>query len=215
MKLVLSRSRSRTQRSSPRRLRKEQQPAPRRRCDSMGGIPDRVTGLDLLLAVRSEAQEWHVVEVGLADAVHLWRGYFDDEHFGEELNGGAEQVAGVADGAVFLEADRDVDVWGDLVVDGVEGEGATAERFDVGQVDLGPHWGVGVVEFVAGTDDLDLAEAGDEARDVALAHPVLLAELGQGGEEVVAVVEGDGEAAAEGQFVATHGRLPAGWWLGG
>jgi hypothetical protein len=45
-----------------------------------------------------------------------WR--LDDEHFSEELDGGAEQMAGVAGGAVFLEADRDVDVWGNLVVVG-------------------------------------------------------------------------------------------------
>lgn len=93
----------------------------------------------------------------------------------------------------------------------VPGEGAAAEGFDVGQVDLGPHGCVRVVKLVAGADDLDLAEAGDEAGDVALAHPVLAAEVGQGGEEVVAVVEGDGEAAAEGEFVATHGRLPVRW----
>jgi hypothetical protein len=176
---------------------------------------DDAPAVGQLLAVRFEAQKGDIVEVRLADTVHLWRGDFDDEHFGEELDGGTEQVTGVADGTVFLEADRDVNVRGDLVVDRIVGQGAATEGFDVGQVDLGPHRGLGVIELVAGTDDLDLTEARDEAGDVALAHAVLLTELGQSGEEVVAVVEGDGEAAAEGQFVATHGRLPAGWWLGG
>jgi hypothetical protein len=63
-----------------------------------------------LFVVRFEAEEWHVVEVGFAHAVNLWRGDFDDEHFGEKLDCGAEQVAGVAGGAVFLEADRDVEL---------------------------------------------------------------------------------------------------------
>ncbi|MBM7775554.1 hypothetical protein JOD54_005758 [Actinokineospora baliensis] len=63
-----------------------------------------------------------------------------------------------------------------------------------------------VVEFVAGADDLGFGEACDEAGDVSLAEVVVAAELVEGFEEVVAVVEGDGEAAAEGEFVATHSR---------
>jgi hypothetical protein len=51
-----------------------------------------VSTVEPLLAIRSEAQEGDVVEIALADAVHLWAGDFDDEHFGEELDGGAEQT---------------------------------------------------------------------------------------------------------------------------
>lgn len=163
----------------------------------------------LLPDVGSELHERNVVEVGLADAVHRRVVDFDDQHFGEELDLGAEQVAGVAGCAVFLEADGDVNVGCDPLVGLVPGEGAATESFDVGEVDSCPHGRVGVVDFVAGADDLDLAEAGDETGDVALADVVVVAEVSQGREEVVAVVEDDGEAAAEGQFVATHGRFPA------
>src|SRR5438067_11201491 len=98
-------------------------------------------------SVGAEPEKRNVVEVGLADAVHLWCGDFDDEHLGEELDLCAKQVAGVADGAVFLQADRDVDVRCDTVVAWVVGEGAAAESFDIGQVDLGPHGCVRVVEL--------------------------------------------------------------------
>ncbi|GAA3457998.1 hypothetical protein GCM10018963_00110 [Saccharothrix longispora] len=118
-----------------------------------------------------------------------------------------QQVAGVAGGAVFLEADGDVDVGVNLVIGLVVGEGAAAEGLDVGEVDLGPDRRLGVVQLLAGADDVDFAEASYEARDVGVADMVLCAEVGQGGEEVVAVVEGDAEAAAEGQFVAADDGL--------
>jgi hypothetical protein len=140
----------------------------------------------------------------LTDAVHLRGSDLDDQHLGEELDAGAEQMTGVTSGTVFLETDGHMDVRYDPIVDLVISERAAAESLDVSQVDLGLYRCVGIIEPVAGADDLDLAETGDEA----LAHIVVAAELVQGGEEVVAVVEGDGEAAAEDQFVATHGSLP-------
>jgi hypothetical protein len=115
----------------------------------------------------------------------------------------------VAGGAVFLEADRDVNVGCYSAACLFVGEGAAAECLDVGQVERRPDRCLGVVEFLAGSDDLDLAESGDEGRDVPVAHVVLLAELAQRGEEVLAVVEGDPETAAQGELMATHSRLLA------
>ncbi|MFT7837702.1 hypothetical protein Q5530_16330 [Saccharothrix sp. BKS2] len=162
-------------------------------------------GVEVLLW--AEVQLWDVVEVGVAAAQQCGAGDLDDEHLGEELDLCSQQVAGAAGGAAFLEADRDVDVGVDLVVGLVEGEGAATEGFDVGQVDFRPDRCFGVGQLFAGADDVDVAEAGDEAGDVGVADMVLCAELGQCGEEVVAVVEGDAEAAAEGQFVAADDGL--------
>ena len=119
-------------------------------------------------------------------------------------------MAGVPSGTVLFEADRDVDVGVNLAVGFVVGEGAAAERFDIGEVDLGPDRCLGILKLVARADDVDFAEAGDEAGDVGVSDLVLVAEGGQFGEEVVAVVEGDTEAAAEGEFMAAHGRSLSG-----
>jgi hypothetical protein len=70
-----------------------ERPVKREKCRA-GGDEWNEPWADPLLAVGYEAQEWDVVEIELADAAHLWAGDFDDEHFDEELDGGAEQVAG-------------------------------------------------------------------------------------------------------------------------
>lgn len=72
------------------------------------------------------------------------------------------------------------------------------------RVDVGPDGGVGVVEPLAGADNSCGAEAGDEDGDVALLDAVSSAGVGEGGEEVVAVVEDDADRATRGEFVATH-----------
>src|SRR6266498_5475519 len=121
-------------------------------------------------------------------------------------------MAGVCGGAVLLEPDRDVDVRQDRLFGLVVGDGAAAERFDVGQVHAGPDRRLRVVELGAGADDLGLGEARDEHWNVAVPDPVGVAELVEGGEEVLAVVEGHAEGSADRQFLATHARLPQRWW---
>jgi hypothetical protein len=85
---------------------------------------------------------------------------------------------------------------------------ATAEGFDVGEVNLRPDWGTGVGELLAGADDLGLREPGDEHRDVALADVVGGAERGECVEEIVTVVEGYAEGSAGFQFMAAHSPQP-------
>jgi hypothetical protein len=85
---------------------------------------------------------------------------------------------------VGLEADGHVDVRGNALAALVVGEVPAAEGLDVLQVDLRPDRCPGIVEFVAGTDEVDLGEAGDERGDVALP-------------DVGAAVDADGERTAE------------------
>jgi hypothetical protein len=53
----------------------------------------------------SELQQWHVVEVRFAYPAQGRCGDLDDHHFGEELDGGRQQVAGVSGRAVSFEPD--------------------------------------------------------------------------------------------------------------
>src|SRR5207247_2041899 len=71
---------------------------------------DRVKGTPLGIAPRqhcwlSEPEEGYVVQVMVAGAGHLGCVDLDDDHFGEELDLGGQQVAGVGGGRVFFEAD--------------------------------------------------------------------------------------------------------------
>lgn len=140
----------------------------------------------------------------------------DDKHFGEELDLRAEEMACVRGGAVRLDPDTHMDVRGHLLSGRILGEGAAAERLDTRKMNRIPDRGVRVIDRVAGADDLNPPEPGDEARYVPLPHVVFLAEVGQRGKEVIAVVDGDRKAAAQGEFVTTHGPLPdrSGPWLG-
>ena len=76
----------------------------------MGLRPDSTARVWLRVAGRHELKRGHVVEVGGRGSVHGGVGDLDDEHLGEELDRCSQQMTGVAGGAVFLEADRDVDV---------------------------------------------------------------------------------------------------------
>src|SRR5690606_28441139 len=107
-------------------------------------------------------------------------------------------------GGVFLEADRDMDMGLDSTGVGVVGQGAATECFDVAEMDFRPDGSSRVVEAVAGADEVDLAEPGDERGNVALANVVGAAEFVEGGVEVVAVVEDEAEGSSEAEFVGTH-----------
>src|SRR6266540_3707614 len=117
-------------------------------------------------------------------------------------------MAGVPGGTVFLQPDRYMDVWLDLVLVSVVRDRAASMGLDVGEVDVRPHGCLWVVELLTGTDDLCFSEASDEGRYESLPYIVGPAELGKCGHEVVAMVEGDTEGTADGQFMAAHGRTP-------
>jgi hypothetical protein len=70
--------------------------------------------------------------------------------------------------------------------------------------DLGPDGGVGVVELVAGADDVGLGERRDEHRDVAGPDLVGGAELLQRGEEPLTGVEPEPERPAGDELMAVH-----------
>src|SRR5262245_31384483 len=86
----------------------------------------------------------------------------------------------------------------------VVGDGSAAKGLDVGQMDGGPNRGIRVFEFSAGADDLHLRESGDEGGYDPLANLVRAAELIEGSEEILAVVERHHEGAADDDFLATH-----------
>ena len=109
-----------------------------------------------------------------------------------------------------LLANRHMDVGEHYAGSGVIRQCAGAEGFDPGQMNLAPDGRLGILELLAGADDLGLGEPGDEHRDVALAEVVVVAERGQRWEEVFPVVEGHGQGAADGQFVAAHEGLTSG-----
>lgn len=93
--------------------------------------------------------------------------------------------------AVSLQSDGHVGVGSDQALRVVVSECAAAEGLNVGEVDRVPYRCVGILDGRAGADNLDKAESGDEAWDVALAHVVLAAEVGHCAEEVVAMIEDD------------------------
>lgn len=74
-------------------------------------------------ASAAEGEEEHVVEVLLARSCHRRRVYLDDDHLGQKLNLGGQQMARVAGGRVLFESDRGVYVRQDAVgVAVVEGD---------------------------------------------------------------------------------------------
>src|SRR5438876_9834642 len=87
------------------------------------------------------------------------------------------------------------------------GDRAARECLDVLQVHRGPYGCPGVVQLLAGPDDLRLPEAGKEHRQITLDNPVAATEVVQGLEEVLPVVEGDAEGPPKGELVAVH-RAP-------
>ena len=68
--------------------------------------------------------------------------------------------------------------------------------------------GVRIFELLAGADDVDLAEPGDEHRDIALPDIVLAAEIGEAGHEVVAMLERHPERAPGLQLACLHLKPP-------
>ena len=139
-----------------------------------------------------------MVEVSIGSPPHHGSDDLDDEHFREELDLRAEQMATVSAGVVLLESDRDVDVWLYLVVFRVIGDGSTAERFNVCQVHLAPYRGIRVLQLVTGADKIDFAESGDKGRNVGLPDIDAFAECSQRGVEIFTVVEGHAEGPSQG-----------------
>src|SRR2546428_13374378 len=103
-----------------------------------------------------------------------------------------------------FEADRGVDMRDDPVLSFVVGDRAAAERLDILEVDRRPHRRLGVGQLLARPHDLRLPEAGEKHRHVPLPDSGAPAELAQGLEEVVPVIEADAECPSNRELVAPH-----------
>jgi hypothetical protein len=95
----------------------------------------------------SEGEQGHVVQGGVARARHLRSGDLYDEHLGQELDLGRDQVAGVRRGGVFFEANRDVDMRGDPIT--VTSDRPASQSLDVRHVHRRPYRCLRVRELLA------------------------------------------------------------------
>src|SRR5436190_15951694 len=108
---------------------------------------------------------------------------------------------------MLLEPDGDMNV-GEDAVGIVAGDRAAPEGFDIRYMHLRPYRCLRIFELLAGADDVDLAEPGDEHRDIALPDIVLAAEIGEAGHEVVAMLERHPERAPGLQLACLHLKPP-------
>ena len=58
----------------------------------------------------AEPEQWHVVQRCFSGSEHGRRAYLNEQHLYEELHSGREEMAGMAEGRVFLQPEAGVDV---------------------------------------------------------------------------------------------------------
>jgi transposase len=98
-----------------------------------------------------EGKKRHVVQAVIPGAGHFRREDLHDEHLGEELNVGRQQVARVGRRRVFLESDGDMNMR-ENPVGIIPGDRAAPEGFDVRYMHLRPYRGLRIFELLAGAD---------------------------------------------------------------